>query len=91
MIERLRKIKERFEELTKSLMDPDVLADMNVWQKNSKEQSNLQPIVEKFDEYEKIANDMKDAEEMLKAETDPDMISMLNDEYYSGKEKLKAV
>ena len=91
MIERLRKIKERFEELTKSLMDPDVLADMNVWQKNSKEQSNLQPIVEKFDEYEKIANDMKDAEEMLKAETDPDMISMLNDEYYSGKEKLKQV
>ena len=34
---------------------------------------------------------MKDAEEMLKAETDPDMISMLNDEYYSGKEKLKQV
>ena len=91
MIERLRKIKERFEELTKSLMDPDVLADMSVWQKNSKEQSNLQPIVEKFDEYEKIANDMKDAEEMLKAETDPDMVSMLNDEFYSGKEKLKQV
>ena len=68
MIERLKKIKERFEELTKDLMNPDVLADMSVWQKKSKEQSDLAPIVEKFAEYERVANDMKDAEEMMKTE-----------------------
>ena len=28
MIERLKKIKERYEELTKELIDPNVLADM---------------------------------------------------------------
>ena len=89
--EKLRKIKERYEELTKDLIDPDVLADMNVWQKKSKEQSSLIEIVEKYDEYLKVENDMKDAEEMLKAETDPDMVAMLNDEYYEGKEKLKAI
>ena len=89
MIERLKKIKERFEELTKDLMNPDVLADMNVWQKKSKEQSDLSPIVEKYDEYVKIENDMKDAEELLKTEKDPDMVAMLNDEFYEGKEKLK--
>ena len=54
MIERLKKIKERYEELTKDLIDPNVLADMSVWQKKSKEQSDLTPIVEKFNEYEKI-------------------------------------
>ena len=91
MIEKLRKIKERYEELTKDLIDPDVLADMNVWQKKSKEQSSLIEIVEKYDECLKVENDMKDAEEMLKAETDPDMVAMLNDEYYEGKDKLKAI
>lgn len=91
MIERLKKIKERFNELTKDLIDPNVLADMSVWQKKSKEQSDLAPIVEKYDEYEKTENDMKDAEEMLKNETDPDMVAMLNDEYYNGKEKLKKI
>ena len=91
MIERLKKIKERFNELTKDLIDPNVLADMSVWQKKSKEQSDLAPIVEKYDEYEKTENDMKDAEEMLKSETDPDMVAMLNDEYYNGKEKLKKI
>ena len=91
MIEKLKKIKERYEELTKDLIDPDVLADMNVWQKKSKEQSSLVEIVEKYDEYIKVENDMKDAEEMLKVETDPDMVAMLNDEYYEGKDKLKAI
>ncbi|MBR2390982.1 MAG: peptide chain release factor 1 [Clostridia bacterium] len=91
MIERLKKIKERFDELTKDLIDPDVLADMSVWQKKSKEQSDLAPIVEKFDEYLKVSSDMKDAEEMLKTETDADMLEMLNDEFYSGKEKLKEI
>ena len=91
MIEKLKKIKERYEELTKDLIDPDVLADMNVWQKKSKEQSSLVEIVEKYDEYVKVENDMKDAEEMLKIETDADMVAMLNDEFYSGKEKLKQI
>ena len=91
MIEKLKKIKEKYEELTKELIDPNVLADMSVWQKKSKEQADLTPIVEKYNEYEKVENDMKDAEEMLKSETDPEMVAMLNDEFYSGKEKLKEI
>lgn len=91
MIERLKKIKERYEELTKELIDPNVLADMQSWQKKSKEQASLAPIVEKFDEYEKVQKDMTDAEELLKSEKDADMIAMLNDEFYSGKERLKKI
>ena len=91
MIEKLKKIKEKFEELTKELIDPNVLADMSVWQKKSKEQADLAPIVEKYDEYVKVQNDMNDAEEMMKTETDADMLAMLNDEYYLGKDKLKAI
>ena len=91
MIERLKKIKEKFEELTKDLIDPDILADMSIWQKKSKEQSDLVPIVEKYDEYCKVENDMKDAEELLKTETDQEMLNMLNDEYYADKEKLKEI
>ena len=41
MIERLKKIKEKYEELTKDLINPDILADMSVWRKKSKEQSEL--------------------------------------------------
>ena len=91
MIERLKKIKEKYEELTKDLVNPDVLADMTVWQKKSKEQSELTELVEKYDEYVKVQNDMADAEEMLKTEKDADMIAMLESEFYDGKEKLKEI
>lgn len=91
MIEKLKAIKLKYEELTRDLIDPNVLSDMSVWQKKSKEQSDLAPIVEKYDEYLKTERDMKDAEEMLKSETDPDMVSMLSEEFYGGKEKLKAL
>ena len=91
MIERLKKIKERFDELTKQLIDPEILADMSIWQKKSKEQSDLAPIVEKYDEYLKVESDVKDAENLLKTETDSEMIAMLSDEFYGGKEKLKAI
>ena len=91
MIERLKSIKEKFDQLTKELIDPDVLADMNVWQKKSKEQSDLAPIVEKYDEYVKTENDIADAEALMKTETDQDMLNMLNEEYYGGKNKLKEI
>ncbi len=91
MIERLKKIKEKYEELTNELIDPNILADMNVWQMKSKEQSELAPIVEKYAEYEKIENDMRDAEELLKTETDREMLDMLNEEYYDDKNKLKSI
>ena len=91
MIEKLRKIKEKYEELTKDLINPDILADMSIWQKKSKEQSELAPLVEKYDEYVKVQNDMKDAEEMLKTEKDADMVEMLEAEFYGGKEKLKEI
>ncbi len=91
MIERLKKIKEKYDELTKDLVNPDVLSDMSVWQKKSKEQSELTPLVEKYDEYVKVKNDMADAEEMLKTEKDADMVAMLESEFYDGKEKLKEI
>lgn len=91
MIERLKKIKEKFEQLTKELIDPKVLEDMSVWQKKSKEQAELAPIVEKYDEYVKVENDIKDAEQLMKTESDQEMIAMLEEEFYGGKNKLKEI
>ncbi len=91
MIEKLKAIKEKFEQLTAELIDPNVLADMSVWQKKSKEQSDLAPIVETYDEYVKVEKDIADAEELIKTETDRDMIAMLEEEIYGGKDKLKEI
>ena len=88
MFEKLKQMKVKLEELSKELEDSSIYSDTQRYQKVAKEHSNLVPIIEKFDEYEKTCKDMKDAEEMKKTETDPDMIAMLEEEYYSGKERL---
>jgi len=88
MFEKLKQMKEKLAELDKELADPNIYADTSRYQKVAKEHANLVPIVEKFEEYEKTQRDMKDAEEMRKTETDPDMIAMLDEEYYADKKKL---
>ncbi len=67
MLEKLKVIEEKYEELTKLLMDPAVLSKPLELQKYSKEQSDLKPLVDKIKEYSKILSDIKDAEELLKS------------------------
>lgn len=67
MLEKLKAIEEKYEEITKLLMDPAVLSKPLELQKYSKEQSDLKPLVDKIREYSKILADIKDAEELLKS------------------------
>ncbi|MCL4476258.1 MAG: peptide chain release factor 1 [Nitrospirae bacterium] len=65
MLEKLKTIEEKYEELTRLLMNPEVLSNPQQYQKYSKEQSDLQPLVEKIGEYRKIISGIEEAEEIL--------------------------
>ena len=88
MFEKLKQMKLKLEELNKELADPSIYSDTARYQKVAKEHANLVPIIEKYEEYVKTENDMHDAEELRKVETDPDMLAMLEEEYYVDKQKL---
>ncbi|MCX5717557.1 MAG: peptide chain release factor 1 [Nitrospirae bacterium] len=66
MLEKLQTIEDRYEKLTAQMIDPQVLSVPQEYQKYTKEQSELQPIVEKIREYKKLLTDMEGAEEILK-------------------------
>jgi peptide chain release factor 1 len=65
MLEKLKSIEEKYEELTRLLMNPEVFSNPQQYQKYSKEQSDLQPLVEKIREYRKIISGIEEAEEIL--------------------------
>jgi len=67
MLEKLLTIEQKYEEITASLMNPEVLSNNLEYQKYSKEQSDLQPIFEKIQEYKRVLAEMEDAEEMIKS------------------------
>src|SRR4030043_345442 len=66
MFEKLRAIESKYEVLTNLLMDPKVLSKPSELQKYSKEQAELQPLVEKIREYTKLLSDIEGTEELLK-------------------------
>ena len=91
MISKLSGILERFEKLSELVSDPEVIKDIELWQKYVKERAELEETANKYLEYKKIEEDGKSAEELLKSETDPEMKEMLEDEYYSCKKKLAEI
>ncbi len=90
MLDRLKQIEEKYENLTDLLMDPKVHAVQSDFQKYSREHSDLQPLVEKIREYKKVVEDLKAAEEILNS-SDPDLKELAQAEYDDLKKKKPAL
>ncbi|MBN2654346.1 MAG: peptide chain release factor 1 [Nitrospirae bacterium] len=67
MLEKLLIIEQKYNDVTESLSKPDVHSDMQEFQKLSREQSDLQPVYEKIQEYKKLLSDIEGADELLKS------------------------
>jgi peptide chain release factor 1 len=65
MINKLRVLEEKYEDLNRILVDPKVLAAQSDFHKYSKEYSELQPIVGKIAEYRKLLADLENTEGLL--------------------------
>ena len=66
MFEKLEAVEKRYEELTKIISDPEVIANQSEWQKAMKEHAGIEDIVIKFREYKKVKQAMEEAEELKK-------------------------
>ena len=79
----------QLEELDKSLSTPEVMGDMKKYKEKMMERSHLAPIVEKLEEMEKLSGELADSEEMLKSESDSEMMEIIKDEIEELKAKLQ--
>ena len=65
MFQKLEDVEKRYDELTKQISDPEVIARTQEWQKLMKEHASLEEVVAKFREYKKAKNDFEEAKQML--------------------------
>ncbi len=79
-IERLAQVEEKYENIGKMLGDADVLADRNKIRKYSKEHSSLTPVVKAYREYIACREQLEQVEEMIRDESDPEMVSLAREE-----------
>ncbi|MGN0787609.1 MAG: peptide chain release factor 1 [Candidatus Onthoplasma sp.] len=89
MIEKLKSIKDKFDTLTAEIADPNVIADIKTWQAKVKEHSALVPLMEEYDNNEKMRKELEDATSLLETETDSEMKEMLKEETDSLREKIE--
>ncbi len=88
MFERLEDIKNKYEELKLELIKPEVLSDYNKLKTLSKEKSDLEEIVTKYEEYQKIEKAMLEANSLI---NDPDFHEIAANEVKDLSEKLESI
>ncbi|MGI6359255.1 MAG: peptide chain release factor 1 [Bacillota bacterium] len=88
MFDRLRDIKQRYEELTRLASDPDVIARQNEWREYVKEQAALAETVEAYNQYLSVSEQLAAALEMQKESGgDADFLALLEEEIDQLKEQ----
>ncbi|SEQ91929.1 peptide chain release factor 1 [Piscibacillus halophilus] len=80
MFDKLQHIEDRYNKLTELLMDPEVINDSKKLREYSKEQSDLQEVVEKYRRYKEVTQSIKDAKAILEDESDDDLREMAREE-----------
>ena len=88
MFDKIEDILRKFEDITMELNDPSVIADQERFRKLMKEQKNLEPLVECYNEYKKCKETIDESLAMLDEESDPEMKEMLKDELQTAKDKI---
>ena len=88
MFERLEAIKAKYQELQQDLTNPEIMSDYNKVKNLSKEASDLEPTVKKYEEYQNTIEQIEDAKVLMQDEELKDMASL---ELENLKEKLENI
>ena len=88
MFKKLDFILQKYEELSLTVSDPAVIADQSRWQKLMKEMRDIEPIVLKYREYKKAAEDLESTKELLSENLDDEMREIAKMELSDLEEKI---
>ena len=88
MLEKLKILQNRFNELSELLTQAEVISDQSRYIKISKEYKDLNIIVDKKNEYEEVILNINEAKEIIKNENDKEMIELATLELNEAQSKL---
>lgn len=82
MFEKLRSIKNQYEQICARMEEPETYSDAALYAKYEREARELQPVAEAYAAYEKAGAAMREAEELM---ADAEMRELAQEEYQSAK------
>ena len=88
MIDKIRIVKQRFDEVADLIIQPDVIMDQKRYVKLNKEYKDLKQIVDKGIEYKEVLANKDEAKEIIADGSDPEMVDMAKMELDEAEERL---
>jgi len=89
MFDKLEDLEKKLQEIMDELSKPDVVNDQDRFRKLMKEQSDLAPVVEKYNEYKAAKQAEEDSLAMLDEESDEEMRALAKEELAESKKTIE--
>ena len=88
MLDKLQIIQQRFDEVSDLIIQPDIISDQKRYIQLNKEYKDLTVLMERIKSYKTLVSNFKEAEQILKVESDSEMLSMAKMEMDTAKESI---
>ena len=88
MLDKLRIIKQRFDEVSDLIIQPDIISDQKRYVKISKEYKDLNAVMKVGDEYRGLLKNIEEAKEIIADGSDDDMTEMAKIEIEEAEARL---
>ena len=88
MIDKLNIIKQRFDEVSDLIIQPDIIADQKRYIQLNKEYKDLKALMNERERYVELTSNLKEAEEIIADGSDAEMVEMAKMQMEEAKEEL---
>ena len=88
MLEKLQIIKNRFDEVSDLIIQPDIISDQKRYIQLNKEYKDLRVLMDKREEYTSLTNSINEANEIINDGSDAEMVEMAKMELETAEERL---
>lgn len=85
MLEKLQIVKQRFDEVSDLIIQPDIISDQKRYVQLNREYKDLRILMDKREEYIEFTNNLAEAEEIIADGSDAEMVDMAKMQYDDAK------
>ncbi len=91
MFQQLEELVDKYNNISHMISLPEVIADQEKWKRLMKEHSDLREIVEKYQEYKKVLEDIDEALAMLEDNLEEDFRELVKEELAENKKRVPSL
>ena len=88
MLDKIQIIRQRFDEVSDLIIQPDIMSDQKRYVRINKEYKDLRKVLDKADEYESLLHNITEAKDIIKNESDNEMLEMAKLELDEAEERI---